>query len=428
MKKLLQLKLKWLAKLILARYRPDIIGITGSAGKTSTKEAIYAVLSGKQRVRRSEKNYNNEIGVPLTIIGVESAGRNIFGWLVILLKAMKVIIIGEKNYPDILVLEMGVDRPGDMEYLKSIVRPRIGVITMIGPVHLEFFGTMEKIEKEKGSLITDLEPNGWAVVNHDDERSRFAAKNITTRLLSFGCEEKADLRAREIVFSFEETGATRHLIGTNFKLSHDGSTVPVFLPQVIGYHAVYAALAAAAVGTAYGMNLVEISRSLSSFRSPAGRLNLVPGIKNSTIIDDSYNSSPKPAIAALKVTSEIPAKSGKRLAVLGDMAELGSHTVDGHREVGRAVAQFRFDSLITVGEKARDIGRGAQEAGLSPDKIFNFSSADEAKKFVQSRINQGDLVLVKGSQSIRMEKIVKEIMAEPLRAIELLVRQDWDDV
>jgi UDP-N-acetylmuramoyl-tripeptide--D-alanyl-D-alanine ligase len=426
MKKLLQLKLKWLAKLILARYKPDIIGITGSAGKTSTKEAIYAVLSGKQRVRRSLKNYNNEIGVPLTIIGAESAGRSIFGWLVILFKAVKVII-GEKNYPDILILEMGVDRPGDMEYLKSIVRPRIGVITMIGPVHLEFFGTIEKIEKEKGSLITDLEPNGWAIVNQDDERSRSAAKNITTRLLSFGCEEKADLRAREIVFSFEETGAARHLIGTNFKLSHDGSTVPVFLPQVIGYHAVYAALAAAAVGTAYGMNLVEISRSLSSFRSPAGRLNLVPGIKNSTIIDDSYNSSPKPAIAALKVTSEIPAKSGKRLAILGDMAELGSHTVDGHREVGRAVVQFRFDILITVGEKARDIGRGAQEAGLSPDKIFNFSSADEAKRFIQSRIGQGDLVLVKGSQSIRMEKIVKEIMAEPLRASELLVRQDWKD-
>ena len=426
MKKLLQLKLKWLAKLILARYKPDIIGITGSAGKTSTKEAIYAVLSGKQRVRRSLKNYNNEIGVPLTIIGAESAGRSIFGWLVILFKAVKVII-GEKNYPDILILEMGVDRPGDMEYLKSIVRPRIGVITMIGPVHLEFFGTIEKIEKEKGSLITDLEPNGWAIVNQDDERSRSAAKNITTRLLSFGCEEKADLRAREIVFSFEETGAARHLIGTNFKLSHDGSTVPVFLPQVIGYHAVYAALAAAAVGTAHGMNLVEISRSLSSFRSPAGRLNLVPGIKNSTIIDDSYNSSPKPAIAALKVTSEIPAKSGKRLAILGDMAELGSHTVDGHREVGRAVVQFRFDILITVGEKARDIGRGAQEAGLSPDKIFNFSSADEAKRFIQSRIGQGDMVLVKGSQSIRMEKIVKEIMAEPLRASELLVRQDWKD-
>ena len=144
MKKFIQLKLKVVAKMILAKYKPDIIGITGSVGKTSAKEAVYCVLSSKFRVRRNLGNYNNEIGVPLTIIGLDSPGRSIICWIVVFWQALKLILVKDKNYPEILVLEMGVDRPGDMKYLNSIVKCRIGVVTLIGPVHLEFFNTIYK--------------------------------------------------------------------------------------------------------------------------------------------------------------------------------------------------------------------------------------------------------------------------------------------
>ena len=428
MKKLLQFKLKLLAKLILARYKPEVIGVTGSAGKTSAAEAIFAVLSSQRRVRRNEKNYNNEIGVPLTIIGRPSPGRNFFGWLALFLYGLKLVLIKDKNYPQVLVLEMGVDRPGDMAYLNSIVKCKIGLVTLIGPMHLEFFGTIENIIKEKGRLISDLEPGGWAVLNYDDEEALGMKAMSRVKVLTYGFDEKADLKALNPAFSFEEAEESAKLAGMSFKLSYNGSTVPVKVPRVLGYQAIYAALAGAAVGLIYGLNQVEIALALQSLKSPNGRMNLIDGIKHTIIIDDTYNGSPKPTVAALDVLGKIPVvKGARKFAVLGDMLELGTYSEQGHREVGRAVVENAIDVLITVGERARGIAEGAKETGMSPDDIFNFPDADAARLFVQERIKQGDLILVKGSQGMRMEKIVKEIMAEPLRAAELLVRQDWAD-
>ncbi|MCK4554802.1 hypothetical protein KAU19_07680, partial [Candidatus Parcubacteria bacterium] len=195
MKKIIQLKLKILAKLILAKYKPDVIGITGSVGKTSTKEAIYTVLASKFKVRRNIKNYNNEIGLPLTIIGADSPGRSIIGWYIVFLKALKLILFKDKDYPKILVLEMGVDRPGDMKYLNNIVKCKVGVITSIGPVHLEFFGTINNIQKEKGGLIKNLTKSSWAVLNYDDEKVRQTGNNTEAQILTYGFNEKADVRA-----------------------------------------------------------------------------------------------------------------------------------------------------------------------------------------------------------------------------------------
>lgn len=427
-KRIIQFKLKWLAKLILAKYKPEVIGITGSAGKTSAKEAIYAVLSPRFKVRRNIKNYNNEIGLPLSIIGAEAAGKNIFGWLLVFLKAAALILFYDKDYPEILVLEMGVDRPGDMPYLLGIVRPNVGVVTNLGHAHIEFFETVEKIDREKGELVKNLKPGGWAILNADDERVRQMEKLSRVRVLTFGLGEKADVRARELFFSFEKAEESKELSGLSFKLSYDGSVVPVMLPRVIGYPAVYAALAGAAVGIAYGLNLVEISQALDNFRPPRGRMNVIPGIKNTVIIDDTYNASPQPALLAISLLAEIPiGKGAKKYAVLGDMLELGHFSVEGHGQVGKAVAEKKIDYLIAVGEKARDIARAAEAGGMSLDRIYHFADADAAKRFVQERIHEGDLILVKGSQGARMEKVVKEIMAEPLKAGELLVRQDWLD-
>lgn len=432
MKKLLQYKLKILAKLILKKYRSDVIGVTGSIGKTSAKEAIYAVLSSKFNVRRSVKNYNNEIGLPLTIIGADSPGKSIPGWIDVFIKAFGLIYKKDENYPRILVLEMGVDRPGDMEYLKSIVKLKVGVITAIGSTHLEYFGSIGNIQKEKSGLIGDLEKTDWAIINGDDEKAAQTEKMTSAKVLTFGFEPKVDVRAMEMSFSFanifgsgERKKNLSNISGISFKLKHNGSAVPVLLPGIISYSAVYAALAATAVGVAYGINLVEISQALRNFTPPNGRMKLINGIKNTTLIDDTYNSSPQSAISALETVKQIPVvKGARKYAVLGDMLELGSYSVSGHKEVGKKVVEAKIDKLITVGERSRDTARGAKKAGMPEDDIFEFASAKEAGKFIQNRISEGDLIFVKGSQGMRMEKIVKEIMAEPLLAKELLVRQE----
>jgi len=429
MRKLIQLKLKILSKLILKKYKPKIIGITGSVGKTSAKEAVYTVLKTKFNVRRNTKNYNNEIGLPLTIIGSDSPGKSIFGWLGVFFKALGLILFKDKNYPKILVLEMGVDRPGDMKYLMGIAKGDIGIVTLISHSHEEFFEDVKEIQKEKGLLVENLKPGGWAILNFDDELTRELAGKSKVKVLSYGFKEGAMLRAQELVFSFEKTKDIKNLLGISFKLNYNGSFVPVLLPQVIGYNSIYAALVAAAVGATMEMNLVEISKAMREFDSPNGRMNLIDGIKHTLIIDDTYNSSPISVMSALDIVSKIPiAKGARRFAVLGDMLELGKYSEEGHREVGRYAAKSGANKLITVGERSRDIARSAEEAGMARDNIFEYTDVAEAGRFIQQRIEQGDLILVKGSQGLRLEKIVKEIMAEPLRAKELLVRQEeeWE--
>jgi UDP-N-acetylmuramoyl-tripeptide--D-alanyl-D-alanine ligase len=428
-KKLIIFKLKWLSKAILKKYKPKIIGITGSVGKTSAREAIFCVLEKKFRVRRSLKNYNNEFGLPLSIIGAESPGKNIFGWLAVFLQAWRLIVSFDKNFPEILILEMGVDKFGDMDYLNSIVQCDVGVITGIGPVHLENFGSIEKIQKEKGKLLENLKSNGWAILNFDDERAKSFSDVSKVKVLSYGFGAGADIIASNLQFKFEESRSLDNLVGITFKVSRKGSMVPVILPKVIGLGAVYAALAAIAVGLSLEMNLVEIAAALRGFVSPKGRMKLIPGIKYSLIIDDSYNASPQSSLSAVDFIGRIVTdKPFRKIAVFGDMLELGAYSEEGHLEVGAAIAGAKFDLLVTVGERARDIGRGAGGAGMSEEKIFNFSHNAEAGIFIQDRLKEGDLLLIKGSQGARMERAVKELMADPLRAGELLVRQgkEWN--
>ncbi len=428
MKKILQLKLKILSKLILRKYKPRIVGITGSIGKTSTKDAIFHVLNTKFKVRTSYKNYNNEIGLPLTIIGSESAGRSLWGWFMIFFKAFKLIVFKDKEYPEILVLEMGIDRPGDMAYLLSIVSVDVGVMTGISHSHLEYFGSVMKIKKEKQVLIERVDSQGLAVLNYDNELSRDMNQSSKAKVMTFGLKEGANVRAQDINYNY--TGGNYELTGINFKLNNDGSIVPVVMTSVLSEAALYSALASTAVGLYFNMNLVEIAQGLKEFSLPPGRMSYIPGIKNTFIIDDTYNSSPESAIAAVSTLSQIKVdEDSSRFAVLGDILEIGHYTEEGHQLVGRRVAKMKIDYLITVGEKARDIARGSINAGMKKDYIFNFDRAEEAGKFLEDRITAGDVILVKGSQGVRMEKIVKEIMSEPDKASELLVRQgkEWQN-
>lgn len=428
MKKIIEKLLKFFAQKILKKYQPDVVGITGSIGKTSCKEAIFTVLSSEFRTRKNGKNYNNEIGLPLTIIGVESGGKNILKWLGIFLKVAKLLIRRQSDYPEVLILEMGADRPGDIKYLTDFVECKVGVITGVAPVHIEFFDGLEGIAKEKETLARSLSSKAVAVLNFDDPLVVQMTIDLKAKVIGYGFSEEATVRAYEEKVSGQNLShqdGVEAIRGVSFKVSYDGSTVPVFLPMVVGRHSVNAALAAIAVGVAFKLNLVRISENLKQYRPPKGRMNLIDGIKYTLIIDDSYNSSPRPVMAALDVLQQVKlSKERNKFAVLGDMLELGSHTEKSHLEIGRKVAELGINYLITVGRHSLATANAAKGAGMPEDKIFNFDLAEEAGKFLQDRIEQGDLLLIKGSQSMRMEKIVKELMAEPLKAPELLVRQE----
>lgn len=423
MRKAVQTILRFLAKKVLKKYKPQVIGITGSVGKTSAKEAVFCVLKDKFKARKNIKNYNNEIGLPLTILGLQSGKKSVFKWLAVFLSALKLIFFKDEDYPEVLILEMGADRPGDIQYLVDFVFCKIGLVTRVAPVHTEFFENLEAIAEEKGALIKSLQKEGLAVLNFDDERVKKMREKTKADVLTYGFDEKADIRAAEAVLS----GQSSDLKGMSFKLIYKGNAVPVFLPGVLGLHQVYAALAAAAVGIFYDINLLNIAESFKECKPPRGRMNLIKGIKETLIIDDSYNSSPEAAEAALETLSKIKLSEGaRRFAVLADMLELGSFTEKGHYNAGKKTAELGMDYLITVGERARETAKGALENGMAENQVFSFSNAKETGKFLQNEIKENDLLLIKGSQSMRMERAVKELMAEPLKACDLLVRQDAD--
>ena len=435
LRKILQFILKILAKLVLWKYKPIIVAVTGSVGKTSTKEAIYSVLKNhfdEAQVRRNERNYNNEIGVPLTIFGLESGGRSIPVWFVRFIKVFLMLIFKEK-YPRILIVEMGADRPGDIEYLTKFIKPKVGVITAIGeiPVHVEFFDSPQALALEKKKLIDSLKPNGVAVLNYDDEMVRVMGENVKAKVLTYGFERRADVCATNYEVKPIDIEKEGIFGAATFKLNYKGSAVPVKLANVLGKHQVYPTLAAAVVGIIFNLNLIDISEGLRAYKSLPGRMRLLKGIKNTLIIDDSYNAAPLSTLAALETSrdfstqreSSLPVnKQGRVIAVLGDMLEIGRYTPEVHEGAGRKAAEI-VDLLFAVGERAKFITKGAKEKGMAKEKIFEFHTSDEVGKPLQEIIKEGDIILIKASRAMKMEKIVKEIMAEPKKAKTLLVQE-----
>jgi len=422
--------LKHLAVVALRRFRPRIVGVTGSVGKTSAKEAIFTVLSSKFRTRKNEKNFNNEIGLPLTVLGLETGGGSLWKWALAILRAIGVAYFSSrKNYPEILVVELGADRPGDIKYLVDFLKPEVGVVTNVGVSHLEFFGDKKNIAREKSYLVRALEKEKLAVLNWDDEEVREMASRIKSKKLAYGFAEGAHLQASDIFFGYEKAkdrfgGGISKIKGTSFKLNFEGTTLPMRLVRSVGRPQIYAVLAAAAVGIHFDLNLVEIAEALKNFQAPVGRLNLIDGIKNTVIIEDSYNAAPQSTLAALEVLEKIQAR--RKLAALGDMLELGEETEKGHREVGRKVAEAA-DVLFAVGERARFIADEAERNGLDKGLIKCYSNSIEAKIPIQNMLQEGDVILIKGSQGARMERISKEIMRDPAEAEKLLPRQsaEW---
>jgi UDP-N-acetylmuramoyl-tripeptide--D-alanyl-D-alanine ligase len=414
--------LGWLAQAVIRKYRPLVIAITGSVGKTSTKDAIYTVLASNGSVRKTAKNYNNELGVPLTVLGLEAPGRNPLAWLYAVAHGLE-LLLTEKTYPKVLVLEMGADKVGDIAYLTRMTEPHIGILTGIGASHLEKFGSVENIVKEKTSIISCLRADGLAIVSLDDPIAATVTGKTKARLVTYGCTEHADVSAQDIHLTEKEG-----VYGLAFKVHYNGSIVPMFIPQLIGRHQLSALLAAIVVGINRSINLLTIGERLQQWRPTPGRMHLVSGRKQTYLIDDTYNAAPQSAKAALSTLAELGAlRQAATYAILGDMLELGDYMQAGHEEVGHAVFQQEITYLITVGSLAQHIALGAKTAGMDSSHIMSFKTTAEAIAWLETHLEQGSTVLIKGSQGARMEKVTKALMADQSQAGELLVRQteEW---
>ena len=359
------------------RHTPTVVAITGSVGKTSTKELTAAVLRQRFPTLWTPGNYNNEIGLPLSLLQLRP----------------------EHRYA---VLEMGFYVEGEIAHLCEIAHPHIGVITNIGPIHLERAGSMESIFRGKAELIRALPPSGHAILNWDDPWVRKMAAFSPAPVFKYGLTDEADLWADQI----ESYG----LAGIRFCFHHRQpsgqiETFYVNLP-LLGRHSVHTALRAAAVGLLADMQWADIIRGLKDVNARL-RIDIAPGYNDSTLIDDTYNASPPSTIAALNLLQEM---DGRRIAILGDMLELGSEEEKGHRLVGARAAETT-DILITVGPRSRWIAEEAGALGMAAEHVHTSDTAEEAIALAQEIIQPGDFILIKGSRAMRMDEIVSHLTA-----------------
>lgn len=406
------------ASLLLKRAKPTIIAVTGSVGKTSTKDAIYAAIKQHTKARKSEKSFNSEIGVPLTVLGLKNAWNNPFLWIVNIIEGLFIALF-PGDYPKVLVLEAGVDRPGDMESMTAWLKPNIVVLTRLPdiPVHVEYFERPAEVVAEKMRLVHSMKSDGVLIYNHDDPIIQSELENVRQKSIGYSRYLPSHYRASNDRVVYKDTVP----YGVTCTVTHLTDSVEVTVGGVVGIDQGYMIGAAAAVAGELDIPLSVLPEALQQLSPPAGRMRLLPGIKQTLIIDDSYNASPIAAESALATLKEL--QHGKRkIAVLGDMLELGRFSVREHERIGELAAGC-VDMLCTIGVRSRKTAEAALEHGLHESKILQYEDSLVCGKELQNLLEPGDVVLVKGSQGIRAERVVEEIMAEPERAEELLVRQ-----
>jgi UDP-N-acetylmuramoyl-tripeptide--D-alanyl-D-alanine ligase len=410
------------AKIVLARYHPKIIAVVGSVGKTSTKDAIFTVLAKFKTVRKSEKSFNSEIGLPLTILGDSNGWNSFFSWLEIIIHGF-ILIIKKQPYPEYLVLELGAGKPNDIKSVAKWLLPDVVVVTRFPdkPVHVEFFGTTEKLIEEKSSIALAMKKDGILILNHDDERVYALHDKAKKKSVSYGMHENATYHITYPAYLYKTENEVTIPTGINFKLEYGGNVFPINLPHIIGMHYIGSALASIAVAHELGCDLLQSINAVSEYINPPGRLSLIEGINNSIIIDDTYNASPVAMEAAIDVLKDI--KSKNKIAVLGDMLELGKFTEEAHRIIGQKIVSVA-DTLVIVGLRARIIAESAVESGFKVEKIHRFDSSKLAGEYLKETVRKGDIVLAKGSQGIRLERAVEAIMAHPEQKTKLLCRQE----
>lgn len=393
------------SKIILKKYKPRVIAVTGSVGKTSTKDAIYTALSKSIFIRKSEKSFNSEIGLPLTIIGCKNGWYDISAWLKNILEGLELIMFRE-DYPKCLVLEIGADHPGDIESVSRWLSSDIVVINKVSdiPVHVEFFPNAQAVLKEKMALAKSLKKDGVLIIYSDDKKIVNESKNFKQKILSYGIESEADIKGLNIVNDINN--------GISFDIRNKDKIFNFNIKGVLGSQQVYPILASIAVAEASNIPIDIAIESLKNHIYPRGRMNIIDGINNSKIIDDSYNSSPDAVNEALKTLASLQGVS-RKIAILGDMMELGKFSSDEHKKILEYSAKV-CDIVITVGPRTKNV----------IDKAISFDNAFDAGEYIKSIIKDNDIVLIKGSQSMRMERVCMAIIKDTYKMRDLLVRQE----
>jgi len=356
------------------RFSIPIIGLTGSSGKTTTKEMLAAILSRKKKTLTTEGNLNNLIGLPQTIFR----------------------LTGDH---EIAILEMGTNTRGEIKRLTQIAVPDIGLITNIGPAHLAGFGTVDIVAEEKGDLFLNMTSSGTAILNVDDEAIQIIAGKWPGKRVTFGMSSDADVTAQDIV----KNGAR----GISFQLIV-GSSVSKVEMKIVGIHHVYNALAAAAAAWAAGMSCQSIVEGLAAFQPVSGRMQIIQLQNRAFVIDDTYNANPASVREALMTLKDLKSNHNGYV-FLGDMLELGDAAPEMHRKIGVLMATIGVNAVFLRGDFSAITASGATEGGMPPQNIFFLSPDEDGMPFLKEHLKEGDWVLVKGSRRMKMEKIVAQI-------------------
>lgn len=357
------------------KFGVPVVALTGSNGKTTTKEMIAACLETTFPILKTEGNLNNQIGLPLTLLKLTERER-------------------------VAVLEMGMNVPGEIKRLTEIAEPDVGLITNIQRAHLEGVGSLERIKEEKGALFRGMKRDGSIIVNQDDPRVVALAEEFPGQKITFGIDHPSDVMAREIRVRVKE--------GTFFLLDLDGEETEVWLP-VLGRHFVYNALSAIATASLFGIEKERAVDALRQFRAFSMRMELVSLGGNISLINDAYNANPDSMEMALRALSEAKGEGRRAIAVLGDMLELGEESVEAHSELGRRVAELSIDLLLAIGNEASVVVTSAIREGMSQDRARVVRSHSEAASIVRAFAREGDWILVKGSRGMAMEKVVEAL-------------------
>ncbi len=423
-KKIVAYKLTLLARATLAIYKPKIIAITGNIGKTSTKDAVGAVMGTTYAVRRSAKSFNSDIGVPLTILGEDNQWSNVFGWIGVFVRSSLRLLVREE-YPAWLILEVGADMPHDIRRVTQWLKPHVVILTQFGevPVHIENFkNDRNLIIREKAYLPQALRKDGTFLYYGDDLDVQGIADTIQHEKMTFGFRETNTVQIIRTAIAY---GTDNNVQGIEYVIKVGNEEIKIRKDGFIGNTYAVASAAACAVAQLCDVDMQKAKEALEAYAPEAGRMRIIEGVKGSILIDDTYNAAPKAMQHALETLGQIDTKH-KKYAVLGDMLELGKHTEKTHRDMG-AKAAASCHVLVTVGVRARFMVQGALDAGMADDNIFQFEDARSAGKWVETLVKEGDVVLLKASQGIRMERATEELMRYPDMKEDLIPRQgeEW---
>ena len=354
------------------KYQTPVVALTGSNGKTTSKEMIAACLETSFSVLKNRGNWNNLIGLPLTLLRLTEKER-------------------------VVVLEMGMNVPGEIRRLTEIAEPDVGLITNIQKVHLEGLGSLERVKEEKGELFRRMKKDGTIVVNCDDSRVVGQAKEFSGQKITFGIEKPSDVMAGEI--------RLRGIKGTSFTLIFEGEETEILLP-LLGRQFVPDALSAVAIAALFGIDLERVKEVLEHFRSAPMRMEVIPLQNGKTLINDAYNANPGSIEMALETLAEVKG-GGRAIAVLGDMLELGSFAEEAHLQLGRRVGELSLDFLLAMGEWAPVVVASAIRHGIEPERTRVLESHGDAISLLRRVMQEGDWVLIKGSRRMAMEKVVE---------------------